>query len=150
MQPVFKDITEIVMVVEDLDKAVKQQWDNFGIGPWEIWTLDSSNVKDMTMHGKPADFAIRVAYARIGNIYWELIEPLDEKSTYYEFLKTHGEGIHNIVFEVNDYDETLSIMKNKGIAVHNSGNWQGVKSGVGAVEARIAVGDVRADRAVAD
>ena len=127
VQPVFKDITEIVMVVKNLDESVRRQWEIFGIGPWEIWTLDPSSVKDMTINGKPADFSIRIAYTKIGNIYWELIEPLDETSTYYEFLQAHGEGIHNIVFEVNDYDEASADMREKEIGIYNSGNWQGVR-----------------------
>jgi len=123
----FTGISEIVMVVEDLDAAVRRQWDMFGIGPWEIWTLDSSMVKDMVTHDQPADFSIRVAYTKIGATHWELIQPLDKKSTYYQVLKEHGEGVHNIVFEVQDYDSTVAEMRNRGIGIYNGGNWQGVK-----------------------
>jgi len=125
--PMFTGISEIVMVVEDLDAAVRRQWDMFGIGPWEIWTLDSSMVKDMVTHDQPADFSIRVAYTKIGATHWELIQPLDKKSTYYQVLKEHGEGVHNIVFEVQDYDSTVAEMRNRGIGIYNGGNWQGVK-----------------------
>jgi methylmalonyl-CoA/ethylmalonyl-CoA epimerase len=127
LEPIFKDITEIVMVVENLDESVKKQWEIFGIGPWEIWTLDASTVNDMSIRGTPEDFSIRIAYTKIGNIHWELIEPLDKTSTYYEFLQTHGEGVHNIVFEVTDYDEASTHMKKRGIVSYNSGNWQGVR-----------------------
>lgn len=126
-RPVFKDITEIVMVVKDLDKSVKQQWEMFGIGPWEIWTLNSSNVSDMVVHGKSQPFAIKIAYTKIGNVHWELIEPLDEKSTYFETLRERGEGVHNIVFAVDDYDETSKYMEANGIGNFNSGNWQGTR-----------------------
>lgn len=125
--PMFTGISEIVMVVEDLDAAVRRQWDMFGIGPWEIWTLDSSMVKDMVTHDQPADFSIRVAYTKIGATHWELIQPLDKKSTYYQVLKEHGEGVHNIVFEVQDYDSTVAEMRNRDIGIYNGGNWQGVK-----------------------
>ena len=123
----FTGISEIVMVVEDLDAAVRKQWDMFGIGPWEIWTFDSSTVKDMVTHDQPMDFAIRVAYTKIGDTHWELIQPLDKISTYYEVLTEHGEGVHNIVFEVQNYDSTIAEMRNHGIGIYNSGNWQGIE-----------------------
>lgn len=126
-RPVFKDITEIVMVVKDLDASLKQQWEMFGIGPWEIWTLDPSNVKEMVVHGRPQPFAIRIAYTKIGNTHWELIQPLDETSTYFETLRDRGEGVHNIVFAVDDYDRTLKYMEARGISRFNSGNWQGTR-----------------------
>jgi methylmalonyl-CoA/ethylmalonyl-CoA epimerase len=125
--PIFTGISEIIMVVEDLDAAVRKQWDTFGIGPWEIWTFDSSTVKDMVTHDQSVDFSIRVAYTKIGDTYWELVQPLDKKSTYYEVLKERGEGVHNIVFEVQNYDSTIAEMRNRGIGIYNSGDWQGVR-----------------------
>jgi methylmalonyl-CoA/ethylmalonyl-CoA epimerase len=127
VKPVFSGISEIIMVVEDLDASVKKQWEMFGIGPWEIWTFDSKNVKNMTQHDKPMNFSIRIAYTKIGNTYWELVQPLDQKSTYYQTLKDKGEGVHNIVFDVENYDQTVADMRNKGIGTYNSGDWQGVK-----------------------
>jgi methylmalonyl-CoA/ethylmalonyl-CoA epimerase len=73
------------------------------------------------------NFSIRIAYTKIGNTYWELVQPLDQKSTYYQTLKDKGEGVHNIVFDVENYDQTVADMRNKGIGTYNSGDWQGVK-----------------------
>lgn len=122
----FLDITEIIMVVDDVDASIKQQWEVFGIGPWDVWTFSPETVSDMRLHGRPENFAMKVAYTKIGNIYWEVVEPLDQRSTYYEVLKAHGPGVHNIVFEVRDYDETTRFMQENGFGIYNSGNWQGV------------------------
>lgn len=126
-EPVFLDISEIIMVVEDLDEAVARQWDLFGIGPWEIWTLDNSSVDDMHQHGARRDFAIRIAYTKIGNVHWELVEPLDTHSTYYETLRDHGPSVHNIVFKVADFDSTVSLMAARGFGTYNSGDWHGTR-----------------------
>ena len=126
-RPVFTGISEIIMVVEDVDASVKKQWDLFGIGPWHIWTFDASTVDDMMVHGKRQDFSIRIAYTKIGDTYWELVEPLDKKSTYYETLQQHGESVHNIVFDVDDFDETASFMKRHDISIYNAGNWSGTE-----------------------
>jgi hypothetical protein len=126
-EPAFLDVSEIIMVVEDLDEAVARQWDLFGIGPWEIWTLDNSSVDDMHQHGAPRDFAIRIAYTKIGNVHWELVEPLDTHSTYYETLRDHGPSVHNIVFKVADFDSTVSLMAARGFGTYNSGDWHGTR-----------------------
>jgi methylmalonyl-CoA/ethylmalonyl-CoA epimerase len=127
IRPTFTDITEVVMVVEDLDASVKLQWEQFGIGPWDIWTLDETTVSDQVVKGRAQGYAIKIAYAKIGNIHWELIQPLDTKSTYYEQLKTHGEGVHNIVFATEDYDATLAAMQGCGIGSHIGGTWFGTR-----------------------
>ncbi|HPE32564.1 MAG TPA: VOC family protein [Parvularculaceae bacterium] len=123
----FTGVAEIIMVVPDLDAAVKKQWEEFGIGPWRIWTLDSSTVKDMKQRGEDKDFAIRIAYTQIGDVNWELIQPLDENSTYAELLREHGEGVHNIVFSVRDYEKARDILQSKDFQLYGGGDWQGVK-----------------------
>lgn len=125
--PVFKDITEIILVVEDLEASMKKQWELFGIGPWAIWTFSEANVKDMVQHDQPKTFSAKIAYTKIGNVHWELVQPLDEHSTYYETLRDHGEGVHNIVFAVQDYDKTVKSMASRGIGIYNSGDWQGTR-----------------------
>lgn len=126
-RPMFTGISEIVLVVRDLDEAMKRQWEMFGIGPWDIWTFDESTVADMVVHDRPCSFSARVAYTAIGSTHWELIQPLDTHSTYYEHLLRHGEGVHNIVFSVDDFDETAAAMRALGIGTRNSGNWKGTR-----------------------
>lgn len=126
-EPLFTGVAEIIMVVDDLDAAMKTQWEEFGIGPWRIWTLDSSNVKDMRQRGEDREFSIRIAYTQIGDVSWELIQPLDETSTYAELLRERGEGVHNIVFSVRDYDKARAFLQSKNYQVYGGGDWQGVK-----------------------
>lgn len=113
VRPMFTGISEVIMVVKDLDTSVKKQWEIFGIGPWTTWTFDSSNVKDMILYDKREDFSMRIAYTKIGETYWELVQSLDEKSTYYKTLKEKGEGVHNIVFDVEDYDQAIIDMRER-------------------------------------
>lgn len=126
-EPLFTGVAEIIMVVHDLDAAMKTQWEEFGIGPWRIWTLDSSNVKDMSQRGEDKEFSIRIAYTQIGDVNWEIIQPLDDNSTYAELLREHGEGIHNIVFSVRDYDKARAFLQSKNYQIYGGGDWQGVK-----------------------
>lgn len=52
----------------------------------------------MTVRGQRIEHAMRTAHARIGDIDWELIEPLDDRSICAEHLRSRGEGVHHILF----------------------------------------------------
>jgi len=45
---VFKRMLQVGLVVRDLDAAMKN-YETYGIGPWEVHSLDSSNIRDMTV-----------------------------------------------------------------------------------------------------
>ncbi len=114
-KPIFKGVSHISVVVRNLDEAMKKYWEGYGIGPWDIHTYDSSVVSNMTIRGQRVDHAMRWATTDMGGILWELVEPLDEKSIYAEFLKEHGEGLHHVGFTVDDYDEASAFFQSKGI-----------------------------------
>lgn len=122
---IFREISQVGMVVRDLDKSIKRQWEEYGIGPWAIYTMDPSNLRHTEIRGKRIDYAIRVGLATVGGISWELIQPLDDESVYAEFLREHGEGLHHVCFKVDDFDETMAHFKKKG-GVLSSGSWHDV------------------------
>lgn len=125
--PLFTGVSEIILVVRDLEASMKRQWEEFGIGPWQIWTFDAQSTRGLTMHGEPSDAAFRVAYTQIGDTYWELVQPLDDKSTYYETLQERGEGVHNIVFQVADFDRAAGRLEALGFERYNSAQWGAVE-----------------------
>jgi hypothetical protein len=83
---------------------------------------------DMVVRGKPQAFALRAATAQIGNVQWELIEPLDDVGIYAEFLRERGEGLHHVGFGVEDYDESVSFLRGRGLEVLLGGSWGPVES----------------------
>ncbi|ABB32464.1 methylmalonyl-CoA epimerase family protein [Geobacter metallireducens GS-15] len=115
-QPVFKKVLQVGIVVHDLEKAVRTYADDFGIGPWQFYNLDKSNMHDMKMRGEKAEFSMKVAFTDLGGVQLELIEPLDE-SIYSDFLREHGEGIHHIACGVRNFEETMASMQKKDIKV---------------------------------
>lgn len=116
----FKKVLQIGIVVRDLEESVRKYWHDCGIGPWLFYTMDARNMHDLKVNGKPAEFSMKVAMADLAGIQLELIEPLDE-NIYSEFLNEHGEGIHHIACDVDDFDRTISVCKEKGIPVLQEG-----------------------------
>jgi len=113
-KPIFTKVLQVGIVVRDLEKSLKTYTEVFGIGPWELYTMDKNTLRDTRLYCKPAEFSMKVAFHDIGGVQLELIEPLDE-SIYTEFLRDHGEGIHHIAVASGDYSETIAQMKNHGI-----------------------------------
>ncbi len=124
-KPLFKKILQVGLVVRDLDDSMKKYLEISGIGPWDVYTFDGTNIENITVRGERKDFAIRVGLANIGGVQWELIEPLDDDSIYAEFLKEHGEGLHHLALEVDNYKKTISHLSNHGVEVLQEGRAKG-------------------------
>ena len=121
-----KEVLQICVVVRDLEKAMKLYWDVFGIGPWHILTFEPPKLTNTKVRGKPENFSMKLAGARVGNINWELIQPLTGKSIYQEFLDQKGEGMQHVAFEVEgDYNQAVDTLKQHGIDILMSGDLPG-------------------------
>ena len=123
-KPIFKKVLQIGLVIKNLERSMKNYWGEYGIGPWAVYTFDPSSVADMTIRNKYVDYAMRLAFTTIGDMGWDLIQPLDEKSIYAEFLRDHGEGLHHVSFDVGDYNQAISFFQGKGIGTLQGGTWR--------------------------
>ena len=72
-KPLFKELTQVGFVVKDCRATAKRYWDEFGIGPWEFYTLDPSNTPDMTLRGRAVEHAFRAALAKVGDVGFESV-----------------------------------------------------------------------------
>ena len=112
----IKKISHICMVVKDMDKSIKTYEEVYGIGPWIMGGKDDFKYIPGTtyVHGKQVDFNGRLAICSMYNVDLELIQPMDENSHYAEFLREHGEGMHHIFVEVDNKDEFVKTVKDRG------------------------------------
>jgi methylmalonyl-CoA/ethylmalonyl-CoA epimerase len=62
-----------------------------------------------------ADQKVRVGFFRIGEVRFELLEPLDESSTIAGFLEKRGEGMHHVAFTVEGIEDRIAEWKAGGI-----------------------------------
>jgi methylmalonyl-CoA/ethylmalonyl-CoA epimerase len=125
--PVFTDTIQVAVVVRDLDAAMRTYVHDYGIGPWEIYGFDPGNVADMREDGERVERAWRLAIAYVGEVQWELIEPLDEESVYARFLAENGGGLHHVGVSVPDFDGTLAEQAGRGNGVLLGGEYKGIR-----------------------
>ena len=124
--PVFTETKQICVVVHDLEATMRTYVHDYGIGPWEILEFNPDTVTDMVMDGQPAELAWRLAVTMVGGVQWELIQPLDDKSIYAEFLATKGEGVHHVALGVPNYEEAIHTLQANGRRVLQGGVYNGV------------------------
>src|SRR5665647_3983176 len=105
VNPIFKSIDHIGIVVRDVEKIAANYADKFGIGPWTFYECGSDNIMDMKVKEKKCQYSFKIALVYLGETGIELIQPLDDRSIYSEFLEKHGENLHHIGYIVEDYDK---------------------------------------------
>ena len=114
---------QIGVVVKDMKKAIDAYTNLLHWGPFEV---SEHKYTELIYRGKPGNFRYRIALAQIGpSLQLELIESLEGKSIYDEFLQTRGEGLHHFGFLIDDYDKRIAAMKQIGIEVLQSGKRPG-------------------------
>ena len=126
-EPVFTETIQIAIVVRDLDAAMRTYVHDYGIGPWEIYEFHPGNVADMREGGEPVERSWRLAIAYVGQVQWELIEPLDEESVYARFLAETGGGLHHVGVAVPDFDEAVAGQAARGNGVLLGGEYKGIR-----------------------
>ena len=117
----IREVAQICLIVRDLDKAVENYWNIFGIGPWHFYTYGKPLVKRMTRNGKPCEYKMRVALSNIGPLRIELIEPLEGDTVYSEFVEQHGYGVHHLGVLTDNMSESLEEARRAGFTMTQDG-----------------------------
>jgi len=120
-RPLLTRVVQVAMVVNNVEASVRRYWDDLGVGPWKLYTLNPSNTSNTTFHGRLVQHSFRAALTEFGDVEWELIQPLDNRSVYAEHLAAHGEGLHHVAFEVEDFEKVTKELKSKGYENVQSG-----------------------------
>jgi hypothetical protein len=115
------------VIVADLDDAMRTYVDEYGIGPWSVYEFNPGNVRDMRASGEPVAWSWQLAIAQVGQVQWELVQPLDDDSVYARFLAEHGPGVHHVGVGVAGYDETLAELAGRGREVVLGGEYNGIR-----------------------
>lgn len=90
-------ITQVSVTVRGLEEKMHAYHKAFGWGPWKIFEADGTTVMhNCEWKGKPARFNVRWAETMVGDLNFELIEPLGPGNPWHEFLEEKGEGISSI------------------------------------------------------
>lgn len=117
-------ICQIGTVVYDLEKAVTNYYKDFNIGPWYFWDFKQPEFTDIYFRGKAVkEYEMKIALALVGNVQYELVQPIKGTGTHTEFLEKRGEGIHHFKLYYKDIERALADFEKKGFKILQSGRY---------------------------
>jgi len=119
-------VAQVAILVPNLEDAVEQYYEKFGIGDWHFYTYGKPLVKKMTYHGEPTEYTMRVALSYLGPMRIELIEPVEGKTVYSDFIEEHGYGVHHFGVLVEDMQESIAKAEAAGVAMTMDGSGFGL------------------------
>jgi catechol 2,3-dioxygenase-like lactoylglutathione lyase family enzyme len=119
-------ITQISLVVRDLESRLGAYHDAFGWGPWKIFQADGDVIMhDCEMDGDPCDyFNVRWAETQVGDLNFELIEPRGGDNPWQRILDSKGEGIGSIAVMFKTVEESEKVkaqFREMGIGITAAG-----------------------------
>jgi catechol 2,3-dioxygenase-like lactoylglutathione lyase family enzyme len=104
--PTPMKITQIAVVVRDIEAALKTYTQTLGWGPWSVFDYKPPLLHDTRVRGEPAEYRMIGAEASVDGLGFELIQPVSGPSIYQEFLDAHGEGVQHIACMKHSADDS--------------------------------------------
>jgi len=123
----LKRLVQIGIVVADRDQTTRLLTSLFGIGPFRLVEWPDRAESKYYYRGAEEHIRIRQAFVQLGDVEVELIQPLEGRSGYSDFLDQSGGGIHHVLFEVSDIDPVIQELAKSGVTVLQSGT--GIRPG---------------------
>jgi hypothetical protein len=124
----FRTAIQVGVVVRDIEKSMAALTSVFGIGPFRVVESPPPGREEQQFyHGDPARFRMRQAFADLGSVELELIQPVEGQTIWSEFLAERGPGIHHIRFNVPDEKALSAYLLEKGIGKTQEG--AGIREG---------------------
>jgi catechol 2,3-dioxygenase-like lactoylglutathione lyase family enzyme len=119
----FSRLRHIGIVVRDANDAM-QHLASVGIGPFEAEVLPPK-VECSLYHGKPYKAKVKGYSARIGDMHFEIHQPIEGDGPHMEFLRTKGEGFDHLGFFVDDIEKETNKFIRQGATLLRSITWEG-------------------------
>ena len=118
----IKNLNHVAIAVKNLEEALSV-WENvFGLKPSRIEEVPDQGVK--------------AALIPVGQCEIELLEPIDPNGGVAKFIERKGEGIHHICIEVDNTDEELKSLADKGVELIDKVGRKGLAGRVGFLHPR--------------
>jgi methylmalonyl-CoA epimerase len=114
----LKKISHIGIAVKSIEQSLPFYTMKLGLELEGLEEVESENV--------------RVAFLKIGDSRFELLEPMNDSSPICKFIEKKGEGIHHIALDVDDIEARINQFSKNGIQFINQ------KPKLGAHQAQIA------------
>jgi len=106
-------IFQYAYVVEDIGRAMAEQSDLLGVGPWFL--TDPFTPTRARYRGKPTTLTVQLSFVFAGHVMIELIQQHDEApSVMREIVDKRGYGFHHYGVNTSDFEASCARMQALG------------------------------------
>ena len=117
---IFANPHHMAIIVRDVDKTIAY-YQSLGMGPFI--TAPPITITKRIDRGQPitsGSSQIKEVIGNMGMVRLQLIQPLEGKSIFQEFLDTRGEGVHHYAFLVDDVEKEEAKFIGMGVEIVSS------------------------------
>jgi len=118
-------VVQIGLIVKDVEKTARHYAEVFGIPQPSVVPIADDSFARTNYRGQASTARGKAAFFDLGAVQMELIEPVGAPSTWEEFLRTKGEGLHHIAIKTMDMAEARKFLASKGMETIQHGGWDG-------------------------
>ena len=118
-------VVQIGIIVKDVQKTAGRYAEVFGIPTPEVVPIAGDAFAHTNYRGQPSAAKGKAAFFQLGPVEMELIEPVGRPSTWEEFLRKHGEGVHHIAFKTTEMEPNRKFLASRGMETVQQGGWDG-------------------------
>lgn len=118
-------ITQVGIIVSDIETKARAWSEILGLPMPDIIITDTLDKTQAEYSGKPTTARAKLAFFHMGQLDVELIEPIDEPSTWKDQLDQHGDSLHHIAFQIKDMQEKVAYLDSKGVPLLQRGEYTG-------------------------
>jgi 4-hydroxyphenylpyruvate dioxygenase-like putative hemolysin len=108
-------VSQVGMVVKDIDKVMQFYSSTFGIGPWVV---KEGEYRELKVRDQIYSCKTKVARADFGSIELELFQVVEGRTLHSEFLDRDREGVHHFGFFVSGEEKEQIIEKLAEIGIN--------------------------------
>ena len=107
------DPYHVGVAVRDITEAMPRFQELLGVGPWGRIDAEVPG----SFRGKETVSGVRSAFARLGSMYLELVEPTVGDFPAKTFIDERGEGIYHLGYWVDDIPAAIEAAGARGLSV---------------------------------
>ena len=118
-------VVQVGLIVRDIEARAHAWSDILGLPMPAIQITDEWDKTQAEYNGARTDARAKLAFFKLGNLDIELIEPIDEPSTWHDQSDRHGDSLHHIAFRIRGMKEKTAYLNAKGLPLLQRGEYVG-------------------------
>lgn len=115
----LRRIHQLAFVTSDLKRTMTAWVETLGIGPWEVYCFNEDNVSELQVAGQVVNepFSFLVAFTQVGDMQFELIQPISGPTIYQDYIDRRGEGFHHVKEKIGDAQMAQELARYAGLGI---------------------------------